>query len=104
MGLERAAWLGNLMLAAVAVVLAWVPVKDDLGKWGTVVIAVLVVVAAIALFPRRRADGSTARLADNFMRGVRTGNRSNVQVARDNAKQTIVSGNDRRKKSKAHHE
>jgi hypothetical protein len=95
MGFERAAWFGNLALAGIAIVLAWVPVRGDLGKWGTVGIAVLVVLAAIALFPWRRSDGSTARIADRFRSNV-SGSGNNVQIARDHANQTIsTEGNNR---------
>jgi hypothetical protein len=87
---ERLAWVGNLALAAVAIVLAWVPVKDDVGRWGSIAIAVVVVLGAIALFPRKRADGSEARLIDRFRSSVTTGNNSDVQVARDHVTQTIT--------------
>lgn len=88
MGYERAAWIGNFALAAVAIVLAWVPVRGDLGKWGSIGIAVAVVLAAIALYPRRRPDGSVTRLVDNFSATVR-GDNNRVQIARDNARQTM---------------
>jgi hypothetical protein len=90
MGYERLAWIGNLILAGIAIVLAWVPLRADVGKWGTVAIAVLVVAAAIAVFPRRRADGSTARLVGRFRTTVKGNN--NVQIARDNANQLMGDG------------
>ncbi|BBZ49833.1 hypothetical protein H7H82_14870 [Mycobacterium heidelbergense] len=88
MKFERLAWCGNLALAAIAIVLAWVPIKGDLGKWGTVGIAVVVVLAAVALFPWRRPDDSTVRMVDRFRSSV-SGSGNNVQIARDHATQTM---------------
>ncbi|MCA2303180.1 hypothetical protein JF770_06375 [Mycobacterium intracellulare] len=89
MKFERLAWIGNLTLATIAIVLAWVPIKGDLGKWGTIGIAIVVVTAAIALFPWGRSDGSTVRMADRFRLSV-NGSGNNVQTARDHATQTIM--------------
>jgi hypothetical protein len=91
MGYERLAWIGNLVLAGIAIVLAWVPLAAQIGKWGTVVIGVLVIFAAIALFRRRRADGSTARLINGLTANV-AGSHNNVQIARDHANQVIGKG------------
>jgi len=91
MGYERLAWVGNLVLAGTGIFLSWWPVSHQLSKWVTLGIAVLVVVAAIALFPRRRSDGSTARLIDGFSPTVR-GDHNRVQIARDNANQVMGSG------------
>jgi hypothetical protein len=100
MGYERLAWVGNVVLAAIAIFLAWVPASHQVGKWGTVAIAVLVVVAAITLFPRRRSDGSTARLIDGFRASVK-GDNNRVQIARDNANQVMGGGRIRDDDSKS---
>lgn len=93
MGYERLAWIGNLILAGIAIVLAWAPIAGQIGKWGTVVIAVLVVTAAIAMFPRRRSDGSTARLIDSFSPAVKVkGDNNRTQFARDHANQIMEAG------------
>ncbi len=88
MKFERLAWFGNLALAAVAIVLAWAPSRAIWASGGTVGIAVVVVVAAIALFPWKRSDGSTARVVDRFRSSV-SGTGNNVQIARDHATQSI---------------
>jgi hypothetical protein len=33
MGYERLAWIGNLILAGIAIALAWVPVASQVGSW-----------------------------------------------------------------------
>lgn len=80
MGYERLAWVGNLVLAGTAIFLSWWPVSRQLSQWVTVGIAVLVVLAAIAMFPRRRADGSTARLI-NSVRPKVSGHHNPTMVA-----------------------
>lgn len=90
MGYERAAWIGNLVLAGIGIALGWLPVSEQLGRWGTLAIALLVVLAAVALFPRKRADGSASRLIEHFAPAIRAEG-GNVQVARDNANQHIES-------------
>ncbi|WP_131811349.1 hypothetical protein [Mycobacterium kubicae] len=91
MGYERAAWLGNALLAAVSVFLAWVKVSTELARWATVGIAVVVVFAIVALFPRKRADGSTARLADTFRPQV-SGSRNPTMVAGEHSSQIVNEG------------
>jgi hypothetical protein len=89
MGYERLAWIGNVVLAGIAIVLAWVPLRGDVGKWGSVTIAVLVVAAAIAMFPRRRADGSTARLIHS---ATVKGHHNTTMVAGENSNQIKNTG------------
>lgn len=93
MRIERAAWFGNVLLAAVTVFLTWVPVASQVGRWGSIAIAVVVVIAVVVLYPRRGPDGSVTRLADRFRPNVTTGDNSDVQIARDHANQTIIRGN-----------
>jgi hypothetical protein len=67
-GYERVARVGNLLLAGVGIVLVGFLYHSSCGRWGTLAIAVLVVIAAVALFPRQRPDGSTASLINAFGR------------------------------------
>ena len=57
----------------------------------TVGIAVLVVAAAIAMFPRRRSDGSTARLIHTFRPRV-SGNHNPTMIAGERSNQIVNEG------------
>lgn len=91
MGYERTAWAGNVILAGLSMFFAWAQVADHIGKWVTSIVAILVVVAALLLFPRKRSDGSAARLIDRFTANVK-GDNNWVQIARDNANQKMFRG------------
>lgn len=91
MGYERLSWIGNVILAVIAIVLAWVPLRADVGKWGTVAIAVLVVAAAITMFPRRGADGSTARLINSVRPKIR-GHHNPTMTAGERSTQIVNEG------------
>lgn len=86
MGYERVAWIGNVLLAGVTIFLAWVPVSDKVGRWGSLAIAVVVLGAAIALFPRRGADGSAVRLVNRFRTEVE-GHHNPTMAAGDHSSQ-----------------
>lgn len=90
MGYERAAWIGNLVLAGIGIALGWLPVSEQLGRWGTLAIALLVLVAAVALFPRKRADGTTARLINAI--GPVNGDRNPTMIAGDRSTQIANEG------------
>lgn len=86
---ERFAWLGSVVMSLVGIYLSYVPLKHDLGKVAVVVLASVIIVAAIAMFPwRRKSDGSTSRLVN-----TKVGGRNNrVQTAGDNSTQVIAGG------------
>jgi hypothetical protein len=88
---ERLSWIGNVVLAGIAIVLAWVPLRAEVGKWGSVGIAVLVVTAAIAMFPRQRSDGSTARLINSVRPKIR-GHHNPTMVAGERSTQIVNEG------------
>ena len=92
MGYERLAWIGNLVLAGTGIWLSWWPVSSQLSKWVTLAIAGLVIVAAIAMFPRRRPSGEATRLIDSLGATIK-GNNNRIQIARDNANQIMGRGN-----------
>jgi membrane protein implicated in regulation of membrane protease activity len=88
---ERFAWLGSVAMALVGIYLSYVPLKHDLGKVAVVVLASVIIIAAILMFPwRRRPDGSPARLIGG--RFAVRGDNNRVQVAGDHANQVMGYG------------
>lgn len=91
MGYERAAWVGNAALSAVMVFLAWKQVSTQVAHWTTVGIAIVVALSIVALFPRKRADGSTTRLINNFQSN-KTVHQKPTMTAGANSNQIVNEG------------
>ena len=86
---ERLAWVGSVIMSGVGIYLSYKPIANNLGKGLVIGLAVLIIFAALAMFPwRRRADGTPGRLINVHVSGhhnptMIAGERSNQIVSRD---------------------
>jgi hypothetical protein len=86
---ERLAWAGSVVMSGIGIYLSYRPIANDLGKGLVTALAVLIIAAALCMFPwRRRADGSPRRLINTRVGGhhnptMIAGERSSQIVSRD---------------------